>query len=97
MRSEGGIRGFHVGAGAVHCEELRVGRRRQIEIHEEERQGDVGGGIELKLTGGCLEDELENTVGFAIAKIIAGVLFADLDTNAIGLSWVCASNKLQKL
>jgi hypothetical protein len=44
-----------------------------------------------------LEDELENTVGFAIAKIIAGVLFADLDTNAIGLSWVCASNKLQKL
>ena len=38
-----------------------------------------------------MDDELENTVGFAIAKIIAGVLFADLDTNAIDLSWICAS------
>ena len=44
-----------------------------------------------------MEDELENTVAFVVAKIIAGALFADLDTNAIGLSWVCASNKEQKL
>lgn len=33
-----------------------------------------------------MDDESEKTVGFANAEIIAGVLFAVLDTNTIGLS-----------
>ena len=85
-----------MGAGAVHCVELRLGRRCQVEIQEEERQGDVAGGNELRLTGECLGDGWESTVVLTIAKI-RGVLLADLDTDAIDLRWVYACSKEQKL
>ena len=49
------------------------------------------------MTGGCLDDALEKLVVFTTTKIIAGVLFANLDTDAIGLRWVCAFSKEQKL
>ena len=45
------------------------------------------------MSGRCIGE----LVGFATTKIIPVVLFADLDTDAMGLRWVCAFSKEQKL
>lgn len=86
-----------MGTGEAHRGELRFGRRRQIEIHQEERQGDVVGGNELKLKVGFLNVNRRARLIFTTTKIVAGVVLAHLDIDATGLHWVCASSKEQKL